>query len=435
MNTNTHMDTNMKYEELDINALLKGVSCTCGRIHKCDIKSVFVEKDAISRLRAVCEGYKSVLIVADENTYFKSGAGEKVASVLSDRITDKIIYSGKALVIPNEESVSLAEERMIGKDLIIGIGSGVIQDICKYISHKCSVPYVIVATAPSMDGYASTGAAMIMGGMKVTYSVGLPMAIIADTDILKNAPIDMIKAGYGDIIGKYSALNDWQLSHIVNGEYFCPYIYDMTLQAVEKTVWAARNLPLRDENGIRALTEALITVGIMMSFAGSSRPASGSEHHLSHFFELVGILNKSEYLSHGIDVAYSTVITSRIREEIAGAVFPASVYREEKEEYERRMREIYSSSADATIALQERVGFYDACRSRVYLSREEEIKATLKNAKSADEITELLSIVGLDIRDFYSLYGEDKIMTAVKYAKDLKDRYTVLWLYYDLFGK
>ena len=86
------------------------------------------------------------------------------------------------------------------------------------------IPYIIVATAPSMDGYASDGAAMILGGMKETVKAGLPKAIIADTNVLKNAPMDMIKAGYGDIIGKYSALNDWKFANIVYGEFFCNYI-------------------------------------------------------------------------------------------------------------------------------------------------------------------------------------------------------------------
>ena len=98
------------------------------------------------------------------------------------------------------------------------------------------MPYIIVATAPSMDGYASDGAAMITGGMKVTYKAGLPRAIIADTEVLCNAPTDMLKAGYGDIIGKFSALNDWKLSRCVNGEYFCNYIYDLTFEQIKRTI-------------------------------------------------------------------------------------------------------------------------------------------------------------------------------------------------------
>ena len=108
-------------------------------------------------------------------------------------------------------------------DLIIGVGSGVINDLCKHVSFKNDLAYYIVATAPSMDGYASVGAALILNGMKITLNARPPKAIIADTSVLKDAPIDMLRAGYGDIIGKYSCLNDWKLSHCVNGEYFCNY--------------------------------------------------------------------------------------------------------------------------------------------------------------------------------------------------------------------
>ena len=110
--------------------------------------------------------------------------------------------------------------------MIVAGGSGVINDICKIVANVSNKYYVIVGTAPSMDGYASDGAAMILGGMKETVKAGLPRAIIADTEVLKDAPMEMIKAGYGDIIGKFSALCDWKLATAVNGEYFCQYIYD-----------------------------------------------------------------------------------------------------------------------------------------------------------------------------------------------------------------
>ena len=99
------------------------------------------------------------------------------------------------------------------------------------------------------------------------------------------------------------------------------------------------------------MTEALITVGILMSFAGSSRPASGSEHHLSHFFEITGILDDQEYFPHGIDVAYSTVITARLREQMLKEDFPDSKFVESKETYTEKMNEIYKSAADGCIQL------------------------------------------------------------------------------------
>ena len=123
------------------------------------------------------------------------------------------------------------------------------------------------------------------------------------------------------------------------------------------------------------------------SFAGSSRPASGSEHHLSHFFEIVGIINSEPYLAHGTDVAYSTVITAKIREKLSQISFPTKRFTLDRDTYTKKMKEVYKSVADGCIALQDKVGNYANDRTEIYK------------------------------------------------AKDLKDRYTVLWLNYDLTEK
>ena len=334
-------------------------------------------------------------------------------------------------MIPDEKAIEAVNKQIGGTDLIVGIGSGVIQDLCKYVSYFSKIPYVIVATAPSMDGYASTGAAMILKGMKETVKAGLPKAIIADTEIIKNAPMEMIKAGYGDIIGKYSALNDWELSRVVNEEYFCKYIYDVTCEMIEKTLKTATGLLKRDEESVKNLTEALVIVGIMMSFAGSSRPASGSEHHLSHFFEITGIVKNEPYLAHGIDVAYSTVITADIRKKLLNRKFPTVQYKEDREEYISNLKKSYLSVAEGCIELQDKLGTYKKDRLSIYIKKEKEIRDILKKMPSGKEIEEMLSLVGLDIKEYYELYGNKKIENAIRYAKDLKDRYTVLWLNYD----
>jgi glycerol-1-phosphate dehydrogenase [NAD(P)+] len=302
------------------------------------------------------------------------------------------------------------------------------------VSFDQKLPYIIVATAPSMDGYASNGAAMITGGMKVTYPAGLPTAIIGDIDVLKNAPMEMIKAGYGDIIGKFSALNDWKLSHLINGEYFCQYIYDFTYQQIMATLSLAEGIRNRNEKSIKALMEALVVIGIMMSFAGSSRPASGSEHHLSHFFEITGILAEEAYFPHGIDVAYSTVITAELREKILANPFPHKIFRLQRQQYEEAMHNLYKSAADGCIALQDKTGNYQLDRLPLYLQEEAKIREILSEMPSSQEIKKMLSLVDLDMAEFYGLYSTEKIQNAIRYAKDLKDRYTVLWVNYDFYG-
>ncbi len=417
---------------MDINSLLEKRKCVCGREHSCDIENIYIESGAMLHLSALCKNYDSILLVGDENTFFVAGA--KTEKALVGKKIRKIIFDGKKVLIPDEEAIKRVRQELNGIDLIIGIGSGVVQDLCKYVAHFAALPYMIVATAPSMDGYASSGAAMILKGMKETVSARLPRAIIADVDVLKNAPMEMIKAGYGDIIGKYSALCDWELSREVNNEYFCDYIYQTTYFMIEKTLATKDGLLNRNEQSIKALTEALIVVGIMMSFATTSRPASGSEHHLSHFFEITGILNSEKYLAHGIDVAYSTVITAKIREKILNTPLPSEQFSMEKGAYVAKMDEIYGRIAPECISLQERVGNYNKNRIAIYKEKEQKIRQLLSKMPSSEEIEKMLSALELDMNELYNTYGEEKIKNAVRYAKDLKDRYTVLWMNYDLFG-
>ena len=324
---------------MDINTLLKGVQCSCGRFHTCPIRYVYVEADAARRLKDVLKGFQNVLIVSDENT--ENAAGERVRSALSEFNVRSVIFPGNTVLVPDEKAVEAVEKELQSVDVLVGIGSGVIQDLCKYVSFFHKIPYCVFATAPSMDGYASNGAAMILKGMKETVAAGLPLAILADPDVLRNAPFDMIRAGYGDILGKYSALNDWKLSRCINDEYFCSYICDLTMEQVDRTLALREGLMRRDTESVKTLMEALIVVGILMSFAGSSRPASGSEHHMSHFFEITGILHGDQYLPHGIDVAYSTVLTAKIREKILARPFPPAIFREPEQQLKKNLERIY----------------------------------------------------------------------------------------------
>ena len=417
---------------MDVNAVLSEKTCLCGKKHTCEIEAVYIEKDAIGRLSAITAFAKNILLVADENTF--KAAGAKTEKALLGKAYKKVIFSGDSILIPNEEAIKEVRRHMENTDLLIGIGSGVIQDLCKYVAFFSKIPYMIVATAPSMDGYASDGAAMILNGMKETVKAALPKVIFADTEVLINAPMEMIKAGYGDIIGKFSALCDWKLSQEINGEYFCPYIYDTTYEMIENTLCMAKGLLKREEESVKALMEALVVVGVMMRFAGSSRPASGSEHHLSHFFEIVGIINDEPYLPHGIDVAYGTVITAALREKIVKSEFPDKMNRPSETEIREKIEGIYKSVAENCVALQEKTGHYAKNRMPLYKEKEAEIKAILKECPGEKEILGMLSEMGFDIKGFYDLYGNKKIEDAVLYAKDLKDRYTVLWLYFDLFG-
>ena len=416
---------------MDFEELLRGRACECGMTHTCAIRHVVIGEGANRRLAPLLAEYRSVVLVADTHTY--AVCGETIRDQIGEKLEATKVYARAGLLIPNEEACAELHACLTERtDLIVGVGSGVIQDICKYVSWQAKLPYAIVATAPSMDGYASASAAMIWNGMKVTYPAHVPVAILGDIDVLKDAPMDMIRSGYGDILGKFSCLNDWKLSVIVRGEYFCPYVYNLVREMLDRTRNLGERLQARDPDAVKTLMEALVGVGVAMAFVGNSRPASGSEHHLSHFFEIVGILNDEPYFMHGTDVAYSSVYTQRLRERLLAIDRPVRNAVPGREAWLRAIRRVYTDVADGVIAQQDRLGWYGEDRYPVYLERWEEIRAVLSECPSTETMVGYLRSVGLDIAQFDALYGREKIGDALRFAKDLKDRFSVLWLYYDL---
>jgi glycerol-1-phosphate dehydrogenase [NAD(P)+] len=209
-------------------------------------------------------------------------------------------------------------------------------------------------------------------------------------------------------------------------------VWELMKETTDRICTLADGLLKGDEAAVRALTEGLILSGITLSMVQTTRPGSGSEHHLSHFFEITGILDSVPYFPHGIDVAYSTVVTAKLREKLLSRPFPTAIYRPDAESYTKAMQRIYKSAADGCIALQKKVGNYTA--ERGYLQKEQQIREVLAQMPTGAEIEKMLSLAGLDMQDLYRLYGSEKIENAILYAKELKDRYTVLWLWYDLYG-
>ncbi len=414
----------MNFEEL-----LKEKPCACGMIHRCDIRQVRIGANALESLPELTAGYAHILVAADNNTYPLCGA--RVEALLGSRRESTKVLCREGLLVPNEEAIAELTAAVTPEtDLIVGIGSGVIQDLCKYVSFDRGLPYHIVATAPSMDGYASKGAAMILGNMKITCTAHVPEAIIGDLDILKTAPLELIQSGYGDILGKYSCLNDWKLSRVVNGEYFCQEVYDLTYDMLLKTKDLGPALLNREPEAIGTLTEALVGVGIAMAMVGNSRPGSGSEHHLSHFFEVTGILEDKPYFMHGTDVAFSAVQTQLLREELLKLEEPPVQKPLNEEKWEADIRRIYTAAGEGVIALQKKLGWYG--QTRPNRERWAEIREVLAEVPSSQALEGYLESVGLHLADFHALYGEEKIQNALRYAKDLKDRYSVLWLWDDV---
>ena len=409
----------------------KKIDCPCGRTHFCPIEAVEVSSGALQKLPAILGNYKNIFLVADTHTW--QVAGEAVHTLLKKSVAGILVYQRSGILVPDEEAVSELIAKLPDEaDLILGIGSGVINDICKFVAWEKRLPSAIVATAPSMDGYASSGAAMITNGMKVTYTLEAPLYIVADTDIIKNAPMEMIRAGYGDIIGKYSSLNDWKLANLLNDEYFCQSIYDLVLEVTNCIRDSVFDIVARKDDAIELLMKALILIGITLSLVGSTRPGSGSEHHLGHFFEITGLVHHKPHLCHGIDVAYTTILTADIRHQICAKEPSFGI--ESPESRVAAWDRIFGPVAEEVTELQIEAGMYATDYWRTYGEKWPQILEILKECPTPEECAQMIRNAGFDMARFEDVYGTEKIKDAILYGKDLKNRYSVLWIYYALFS-
>ena len=302
--------------------------CSCGRKHFLDIDKIVMGQGVISRLPEILSDYvkEKIYILYDQNTY--RAAGRKVTEVLEDadfQVKCTVLDSGDQILIPDEKAVGkMFMELEAGTGMIVAVGSGTLNDMAKYMSSRTKIPYTIVCTAPSMDGYASSGAPLMNGGRKISYTATLAYAIVGDTDVMKEAPMRMILAGYGDIIGKLTCLADWRLSHELTGEYYCETIVKLVQKAIQKVVDHRKGLEQRQEEAVRYLIEALTLTGVAMGLAGNSRPASGAEHMLSHYWEMKVIARGENPELHGIKVGIATPVIAEVFDEMQD-LLPESV--------------------------------------------------------------------------------------------------------------
>lgn len=275
--------------------------CKCGKKHKIYIEDITISDNILDILADIIGG-RRVFMVCDENTFL--AAGSKCERLLIDKGIkyDKIILKGNVHSDEYNIGAVLLNAEPI-PDMFLAVGSGSINDLTRFCSHRLGIPYGILCTAPSMDGYASDVCPISINGLKITYKTIAPSFILTSKEILKAAPKHLKTWGLGDMLGKRVALLDWQLANMLTDEYFCKTIHDTMNEALDVCI---SSIGRNDED--TRLLEGLILSGLSMQMAGNSRPASGAEHHLSHYLEMKDSINNREGASHGLKVAMATPI-------------------------------------------------------------------------------------------------------------------------------
>ncbi|MGE5528715.1 MAG: iron-containing alcohol dehydrogenase [Patescibacteria group bacterium] len=295
--------------------------CACGRLHPRATRHI-TGRGVLVELPGAAAGigFGKALVVSDLIT--SRVAGDRAASLLAGAG-----FPVRHLILPQEEphadEASLQAVRAVVVEepelrLMVSAGAGTITDIVRLAAHGAGLPFVAVATAASMDGYASTVVPFLSRGFKETVPAVPPAAVLADLDILTTAPAAMTLAGFGDLVGKLTARADWVLSHLLTGEYYCAATADLAVAALQRARSGLAGLAAGDMDALAALSDGLLLSGLAMQMIGNSRPASGSEHHLAHFWEERALHGGAAASPHGARVGVAAVLVAGVARRLAG---------------------------------------------------------------------------------------------------------------------
>ena len=417
-------------------------NCKCGKQH-IFTSEVVVKEGAILELPRLLKQYdaKKIFLVADQNTY--AAAGKAVTEVIENSVKIASCIFGEDALEPDEYSVGRAIMYYEADcDVVIGVGSGVINDISKIVANVAGKPYIIVGTAPSMDGYASATSSMTRDGLKISLPSKCADVIIGDLDVLCQAPIKMMASGLGDMLAKYVSICEWRIANLITGEYYCEDIAQLVRDALKKCADNADGLLKRDKEAVKAVFEGLVIGGVAMAYAGVSRPASGVEHYFSHVWDMRGVEFGRNVDFHGIQCAMATYHAIKLYETVK-TITPdyekASAYVSafDQAAWEQTLRQFLGKGAEAMIALEKKEGKY---RKDTHLARfniiaenwDRILQIMDEELPSSEEIAKLLDTIGIP-KDL-SAIGVDTecARTTFKATKDIRDKYVLSRLAWDL---
>ena len=416
---------------------------SCGKRHFGLLHDCIIEDDAITKIPPLLKKYNvsHPFVLCDQNTY--AAAGKKVLSVLNE---NKMVYS--CHIIDREKPSP--DEKIVGEalmycehscDCVIAVGTGVINDTCKIIAAAKNVPDIIVATAPSMDGFASASSSMERSGLKISLPSKCPDAVIAEPEILANAPKRMILSGIGDILAKYISIAEWEIASILVGDYYCQTIAELVKASLAQCVCAAKKAVSGDKTAVTSVMEGLIISGLAMNYAGISRPASGMEHYISHIADMRALEFGTPSDLHGIQCGVATLTTIHAYEALLTKTpnkekALAAVRSYDNDKWNAYLREKLGHGAEAIISGEEKERKYDkekhAKRLDIILKNWDTIKTIIETLPKSCELEVFMKDIG------HPTTPDELGLTATQWheaflmAKDIRDKYVLGRLIWDL---
>ncbi|WP_166242505.1 sn-glycerol-1-phosphate dehydrogenase [Paenibacillus turpanensis] len=378
-------------------------SCTCGGHHPIQFDQIIVEEGALAKVAPYLgeKGFVRPVIITDEPTF--GAAGERLAAFLQEAGNSSsvcILEKNAALdVVADEASIVQAMLAAApGTDVLLAVGSGTIHDVTRFAAFKLSLPFVSIPTAASVDGFTSAGAPVILRGTKTTVQTVPPVALFADLTVLVQAPRELAAAGFGDMLGKCTSLADWRVSHLLADEPYCSLAESITRASLERCHANIELIRSHSSDGIKILLEALIISGLVMLSLDHSRPASGGEHHLSHYWEMAFLREQKPQILHGAKVGAATVVIAKLYQQLAAELGPKDAERLPEQFRER------------------------------YQSRWKEIAAALRDVPDPAELIVWLRTAGAGTAPSELGVHDDLLQESIQRADRIRPRHTGLWL-------
>ena len=408
----------------------KTFQCECGKRHEVPVRQVVYSPDAIRRVPDFLSQHASarcVTLVADARTY--GVAGETTENELRANGWDV-----QACLIPDpphgdpicDEATREAVQRKLDprSDFVVAVGSGVISDLCKWVSTETHIPYVVVATAASMNGYASSNIAPVIKGVKRVISGTPPGAVFAVPSVIENAPYELTTAGLGDVLAKRISSTDWRISGMLFGDYYCPLCAHLIREFEPAYADHPDKLRRKDAPAIHALFDGLVYSGIAMTMAGISSPASGGEHFISHVLDMTSTLDGVPHDYHGRQVGVGTIFAAAVYERLLRLESPEFVERAEETDPE------FWKSLTAVVEeehARKRVKAGRAVRKLGEPGVWDSVRQTIVDAGvSASEIKRCLKEAGAAHCIEHIRCRRERFADAVRHCYQIRERYCVI---------
>jgi glycerol-1-phosphate dehydrogenase [NAD(P)+] len=273
-------------------------------------RSVLVREGAIEDVNVICKDLKlsgRALVISDDTTY--RIAGKTVSEILLEEHEVEVEKIKDATFWEVDRVLQKARE--VGVTFVLGVGGGRVIDVAKLVAKRGEMEFLSVPTAASHDGIASSRASLKGSGSEATASVAAraPLGVIADIEIIRKSPYRLTASGCGDIIAKYTAVRDWELARDHNGEDYSEYASALSLMSAKIIADSSKSISDGSETSIRKVVKALISCGVAMSIAGSSRPGSGSEHKFSHALDAIAL----KPALHGEQCGVGTIMMTKLQ--------------------------------------------------------------------------------------------------------------------------